>query len=76
MALNRKHTKEEIEKIRNKMMGRTHTEETKNKISNSCKEWANNHPLAMEERINRLINYQMEARDIVKKYKNGELIEK
>lgn len=73
MALNRKHTKEEIDKIRQSMIGKTKSQEVRDKISNTCKQWAINHPVEMEERINRLINYQREARVIVKKYRNGEI---
>ena len=76
MALNRKHTQAEIENLRQKMTGKKHTEETKNKIKASTKKWAMEHPQEIEQRIIRLDNYRQLTKAVMKKYLNGDLIEK
>ena len=76
MAFNRQHTAEEKENLRLKMTGKRHTQDTKDRIRQSMQNWVQNNPQAMEERINRLINYNHQCRDLMKKFKDGKLIEK
>lgn len=76
MGFNRKHTQAEIENLRKKMTGKKHTEETKEKIKDAAKKWAMEHPNEIEERIIRLDNYRQLTKEVMKKYLNGDLIEK
>lgn len=73
MALNRKHTPEEIRKISEAMKGRTKSAEVRQKISDTMKQWAANNPSEMQARINRLTEYQREARDLMKLKQEGKI---
>ena len=76
MAFNRQHTQAEKDNLRTKMTGKRHTQDTKDRIKQSMQRWVQNNPQKMEERINRLIDYNHQCRDLMKKFKDGQLIEK
>lgn len=73
MAMNRKHTPEEIRKISEAMKGKTKSAEVRQKISDTMKQWAANNPSEMQTRINRLTEYQREARDLMQLKKEGKI---
>jgi len=73
MAMNRKHTPEEIRKISASMKGKTKSPEVRQKISDTMKQWAINNPSEMQVRINRLTEYQREARDLMKLKQEGKI---